>query len=90
VEIEKWPAINIGKAYNGMKFMMEAIKKAGTTDVPAVIKTWEGMKWESIIGPMVMRAEDHQVMMPFRWGRLSSQQRILPLPLHGRTLPGAY
>jgi branched-chain amino acid transport system substrate-binding protein len=70
VKVEKWPAINIGKAYNGMRFMMEAIKKAGTTDIPRVIKTWEGMRWESIIGPMIMRAEDHQVMMPLPVGEI--------------------
>jgi branched-chain amino acid transport system substrate-binding protein len=64
VDFEKWPAINIGKAYNGTKFMMEAIKKAGTVDIPALIKTWEGMEWNSVIGKVVMRAEDHQVMMP--------------------------
>jgi branched-chain amino acid transport system substrate-binding protein len=64
VAFEKWPAIHIGKAYNGAKFMIEAIKKAGTMDVPKIIKTWEGMKWESVIGPVTMRAEDHQIMMP--------------------------
>jgi len=84
VEVEKWPAINIGKAYNGAKFLMEAIKKAGTTDVPAVIKTWEGMKWESIIGPMVMRAEDHQVMMPLPVGEVvKASNEFYPFPYMG-------
>jgi len=84
MEVEKWPAINIGKAYNGAKFLMEAIKKAGTTDVPAVIKTWEGMKWESIIGPMVMRAEDHQVMMPLPVGEVvKATNEFYPFPYMG-------
>lgn len=84
VEIEKWPAINIGKAYNGTKFLMEAIKKAGTTDVPAVIKAWEGMKWDSIIGPMVMRAEDHQVMMPLPVGEVvKATNEFYPFPYMG-------
>ena len=64
VELQKWPAINIGKAYNGVKFMMEGIKKAGTLDIPTIIKTWEGMQWDSVIGPVMMRAEDHQILMP--------------------------
>ncbi len=63
VAVSKWPFGAMGKAYNGVKFMMEAIKKAGTLDIPTFIKTWEGMRWESITGPMVMRAEDHQTSM---------------------------
>ena len=59
----------MGKAYNGTKFLLEAIKKAGTLDIPTIIKTWEGMRWESVTGPMVMRAEDHQVMMSLPVGR---------------------
>jgi branched-chain amino acid transport system substrate-binding protein len=84
VKVEKWPAINIGKAYNGMRFMMEAIKKAGTTDIPRVIKTWEGMRWESIIGPMIMRAEDHQVMMPLPVGEIvKATNEFYPFPYVG-------
>ena len=63
VELSKWPFGAMGKAYNGTKFLLEAIKKAGTLDIPTIIKTFEGMRWESVTGPMVMRAEDHQVMM---------------------------
>jgi branched-chain amino acid transport system substrate-binding protein len=84
MEVEKWPAINIGKAYNGAKFLMEAIKKAGTVDIPTVIKTFEGMKWESIIGPMVMRAEDHQVMMPLPVGEVvKATNEFYPFPYMG-------
>jgi len=84
VAVEKWPAVNIGKAYNGMKFMMEAIKKAGTLDIPTIIKTWEGMKWESITGPMIMRAEDHQVMMPMPVCEIVPQtNEFYPIPYVG-------
>jgi branched-chain amino acid transport system substrate-binding protein len=84
VEFEKWPAINIGKAYNGTKFMMEAIKKAKTVDIPTLIKTWEGMQWDSVIGPMVMRAEDHQVMMPLPIAEvIKTTNEFYPFPYMG-------
>jgi len=84
VDFEKWPAINIGKAYNGAKFMMEAIKKAGTVDIPTVIKTWEGMQWDSVIGKIAMRAEDHQVMMPLPIGPIiKATNEFYPFPYVG-------
>lgn len=70
VELSKWPFGSMGKAYNGTKFLLEAIKKAGTLDIPTIIKTFEGMRWEGVTGPMVMRAEDHQVMMPIPIGEI--------------------
>jgi len=84
VAVEKWPAINIGKAYNGVKFMTEAIKKAGTLDISTLIKTWEGMKWDSIIGPVVMRAEDHQIMMPLPVAEvIKTTNEFYPFPYMG-------
>jgi branched-chain amino acid transport system substrate-binding protein len=84
VVFEKWPAINIGKAYNGVKFMMEAIKKAGTLDLPTLIKTFEGMKWDSIIGPVVMRAGDHQIMMPLPVAEvIKTTNEFYPFPYMG-------
>lgn len=84
VAIEKWPATNIGKSYNGMKFMMEAIKKAGTLDIPTIIKTWEGMKWDSVIGPVTMRAEDHQMMLPIAIAEIiPTTNEFYPFPYVG-------
>jgi len=48
----------MGKAYNGTKFMLEAIKKAGTLDIPTIIKTWEGMRGGRY------RAHDHAGRRP--------------------------
>jgi len=84
VESSKWPFGSMGKAYNGTKFMMEAIKKAGTLDIPTIIKSWEGMRWESITGPLVMRAEDHQVMMPLPVGEIvKTTDEFYPFPYVG-------
>jgi branched-chain amino acid transport system substrate-binding protein len=46
-------------------FWAEAVKKAGSTDVDAVIKAWEGLSYDSPTGVWTMRACDHQAQMPF-------------------------
>ena len=54
-----------GKSYISMMFWAEAVKKAGTTDVDAVIKAWEGLTYDGPAGLWTMRACDHQAQMPF-------------------------
>ena len=54
-----------GKAYTALMFFAEAIKKAGTTDVEAVIKAWEGLSYDGPAGVWTMRACDHQAQMPY-------------------------
>jgi branched-chain amino acid transport system substrate-binding protein len=54
-----------GKAYIGTMFWAEAVKKAGTTDVAAVIKAWEGLSYDGPAGVWTMRACDHQAQVPY-------------------------
>ncbi len=54
-----------GKAYMATMFWAEAVKKAGTTDVAAVIKAWEGLSYDGPAGLWTMRACDHQAQMPY-------------------------
>ncbi len=54
-----------GKSYMATMFWAEAVKKAGTTDVDAVIKAWEGLTYDGPAGLWTMRACDHQAQMPY-------------------------
>jgi branched-chain amino acid transport system substrate-binding protein len=54
-----------GKSYISTMFWAEAVKKAGTTDVAAVIKAWEGLSYDGPAGVWTMRACDHQAQVPF-------------------------
>lgn len=54
-----------GKSYLSTMFWAEAVKKAGTTDVNAVIKAWEGLSYDGPAGVWTMRACDHQAQIPF-------------------------
>ena len=54
-----------GKAYIATMFWAEAVKKAGSTDVAAVIKAWEGLTFDGPAGVWTMRACDHQAQVPY-------------------------
>lgn len=53
-----------GKGYIAVMYWAEAVKKAGSFDVDAIIKAWEGLSWEGPTGTMTMRACDHQAQVP--------------------------
>jgi branched-chain amino acid transport system substrate-binding protein len=59
-----YPSWLLGKGYMAAMFWAEAIKKAGTDDVDAVIKAWEGLTYNGPAGEWVMRACDHQAQVP--------------------------
>ncbi|MDK3020299.1 substrate-binding domain-containing protein [Pseudodonghicola flavimaris] len=42
--------------------VVEAIKKAGSTDTEDLISAMEGMEWETPKGKMIFRPEDHQAL----------------------------
>jgi branched-chain amino acid transport system substrate-binding protein len=75
-----WPTANLGYSYNGAMFLFAAIKKARSFDPEAVIKAWEGMEYESLVGKQIMRACDHQIMMPGPVGEIQGKSRIFPFP----------
>ncbi len=47
------------------QLLVEGFKKAGTTDVPAVIKALEGLKYQGPTGEEEVRAQDHQVIKDY-------------------------
>jgi len=75
-----------GKAYNGTMFWAEALKKAGTDDVSAVIKAWEGLSYKGAGGTMVMRACDHQAMVPIWIAEIVPQSKFMKLPYVGEPI----
>ena len=80
---DPWPTAQIGYGYNGATFMFEAIKKAKSFDAEAVIKAWEGMEFDSLVGKQVMRACDHQILMPGPIGEIQAKSTLFPFPFPG-------
>jgi len=64
-----------GKAYISTMFWAEAVKKAGSADVDAVIKAWEGLTYDGPAGLWTMRACDHQVQLPFWFVEIAKEHK---------------
>lgn len=77
-----WPEFAIGKGYNTMMFLAEALKKAESDNLDALTKAWEGMEYDGIMGRQVMRACDHQLQTAV------AVAEIVPGP--GKFYPFAY
>ncbi len=58
--------------YSSAKFLTGAILKAGSVKADRVIKALEGMTIQTAIGPITMRACDHQAATPAFWGRIEN------------------
>jgi branched-chain amino acid transport system substrate-binding protein len=50
-----------GVCIDGLAFLAEAIKKAGSTDAAKIVKAWEGLSYEGVMGKLTMRPCDHQI-----------------------------
>jgi branched-chain amino acid transport system substrate-binding protein len=46
------------------RMLAAAINKAGTTDTLKVARAMEDMTYDSVVGPVRMRGEDHQLLLP--------------------------
>jgi len=75
-----------GKSYNATMFWAEALKKAGTDDVNAVIKAWEGLSYKGTAGTMTMRACDHQAQVPIWIAEIVHQSKFMKLPYVGEPI----
>jgi branched-chain amino acid transport system substrate-binding protein len=78
-----WPTSNIGYGYNGAMFLFEAIKKAKSFEAEAVIKAWEGMEYNGLVGKQIMRACDHQILMPGPVAEIQAKSDLFPFPFPG-------
>ena len=76
----KWPSFVIMEAYIGTKMYFEAVRKAGSFDTQAVIKAFEGLKWEGPVGTLTMRKEDHQNQTPVVIGEYAKKTKYYDHP----------
>ncbi len=78
-----WPESSIGHTINGFKFLFAAVEKAGSLDPEAIIKAWEGMKYRISTGDSVMRACDHQIILPMF---VADKNPLYPFPWLGKAM----
>ena len=67
-KILEYPSTGAVFGYIGVHFLAKAIEKAGSLDTEKVIDAWEGLKMNSVVGELHMRAYDHQCMYPMWFG----------------------
>ena len=58
------PAYTAADQYAAIQLMAAAIDKANSTDVAAVRAALAGLKTDTVLGPVEVRAEDHQTARP--------------------------
>jgi branched-chain amino acid transport system substrate-binding protein len=62
------PRIGALSGYMTAQFIAEGYKKAGKVDTEGLIKALEGMSLDSPVGPLSIRACDHQLELPMYFG----------------------
>ena len=65
---KRYPKATALAGYMTAQFIAEGFKKAGKVNKEALINALEGMKLDSPIGPLAIRACDHQLEMPSYFG----------------------
>ncbi len=65
---KRYPKASALTGYLTAQFIAEGYKKAGKLDKEALIKALEGMKIDSPVGPIAIRACDHQLELPTYFG----------------------
>jgi branched-chain amino acid transport system substrate-binding protein len=79
-----WAGGGGGYIYNGCMFFFEAVKRAKSIDPEAVIKAWEGMEYEGLMGKMTMRACDHQTLQSLILCEIEAKSKFYPFPYLGK------
>ncbi|MBI4797889.1 MAG: ABC transporter substrate-binding protein [Desulfarculus sp.] len=62
------PKVGALYGYLTARFIIEGYKKAGALDKEKLINAIEGMTLDSPVGPVTLRAEDHQALLPMYMG----------------------
>jgi branched-chain amino acid transport system substrate-binding protein len=65
---KRYPKASALVGYMTAQFIAEGYKKAGKVDGEALIKALEGLKLDSPVGPLSIRACDHQLELPTYFG----------------------
>jgi len=69
---KRLPSDTEGLAYHGAVVMLDGVRLARSNKPMDVAKALTGAKLDTIFGPLTVRAEDHQVMVPNFVGRVKN------------------
>ena len=63
-----------------MMIYAAAVKKAGSFDTQKVIKAMEGFEWDGPYGKVLIRAKDHQAILPLYVGKVEGKTKYFDYP----------
>jgi branched-chain amino acid transport system substrate-binding protein len=72
---DEYPSSWAVQGYTGMQFLMEAIKKAGSTDSDKVSKALLGLTIETPVGKQTIREKDHQANRGQLYGKTAKDPK---------------
>jgi branched-chain amino acid transport system substrate-binding protein len=78
-------------AYDAVKLWADGVKKAGRVDADKLVDALEGYRFDSLRGPVEIRATDHQASVPLYGGTVSTRpDPKAGFPVYERTqvIPG--
>jgi branched-chain amino acid transport system substrate-binding protein len=76
-----YPSHNSEGAYTAVYMVKQAVEKAKTLDIDAVIGAMEGMELQNRpAGPCYIRKEDHQAVYTVPWGQIKQDPKY-PMPI---------
>ncbi|MCL5965937.1 MAG: ABC transporter substrate-binding protein [Deltaproteobacteria bacterium] len=81
---KEYPSAWAAEGYDGIHFLAEAIKKAGSTDTEKVIHALEGLTLDLPRGTATLRKEDHQLSCDFMVGETTFVKQY-PFAIVGKT-----
>lgn len=81
---KRYPKAPALVGYMTAQFIAEGFKKAGKVDKEGLIKALEGLTLESPVGPLTIRACDHQLELPMYWG-VTKKDPKYPFLISGET-----
>jgi branched-chain amino acid transport system substrate-binding protein len=79
-EAKTWPVEQIYQGWSALMMYADAVKKAGSFDTEKVIKAWEGLEWDGPYGKVLMRAKDHQALLPLFVGKVEGKTKYFDYP----------
>ena len=66
-----------GETYIGAQVLFEAVRRAGSIEPGDVGKAMSGAQFDTILGKLTMRAEDHQLLLPNYFGVVQEYEGAL-------------
>jgi branched-chain amino acid transport system substrate-binding protein len=85
-KLKKPPALGATAGYEAVWAIESAARKADSTDVEKIIDALQGIKLDTVVGPVTIRKVDNQAMWPFVFGKTKYAPEYPNFPILANTI----